>query len=377
MLHRYEQTFLQHHTVSAQVLKTFHAIKICRTRKLGGHKKRCSCCDHVSISYNSCRNRHCPKCQNIAKQKWIKQREAELLVVPYFHVVFTLPSEFNLLALSNPKQVYNALFQASWQTIQTFSADPKHLGAKTGMTAVLHTWGQTLSLHPHLHCIVPGGGLNAKGEWVLPKKSTKRSIRNQKYLYPTQTLSAVYRAKFMSCLREQITIPQQIAKAVMYKDWVVYAKRPFLGPKQVIEYLGRYTHKIAISNHRLLSINNRRITFGYKDYRASGANKKMTLSSIEFIRRFSMHILPHGFTRIRHYGILASKNKAIDLNKAKTYFGLGKWIKQEFKWEDIASERLNIIPNQCPKCKKLTLEVIEIIHPMRGPPSAIKPNNDF
>ena len=337
----------------------------------------CSSCDHITISYNSCRNRHCPKCQTIAKERWIKQREAELLVVPYFHVVFTLPSEFHTLARSNPKEVYNALFQASWQTIQTFAADPKHLGAKTGMTAVLHTWGQTLNLHPHLHCIVPGGGINDKDEWGLPKKLSKRSTRQQKYLYPKRAMSKVFRAKFMACLRKQTTIPQPIAKAVMSKEWVVYAKRPFFGPKQVIEYLGRYTHKIAISNHRLVSIDNDKITFDYKDYRATGAKKQMTLYAPEFIRRFSMHVLPAGFTRIRHYGILASKNKAIDLNKAKAYFGLERWEKQKIKWEDIAREKLNIIPNKCPKCKNMTLEIVEIIQPMRGPPSAIKPNDDF
>lgn len=245
------------------------------------------------------------------------------------------------------------------------------------MTAVLHTWGQTLSLHPHLHCIVPGGGINDKSEWVMPKKSAKKAVRNQKYLYPKKALSTVFRAKFMACLREQITIAQPIAKAVMSKNWVVYAKRPFLGPKQVIEYLGRYTHKIAISNHRLLSIDNDLITFGYKDYRAAGVNKQMSLTAPEFIRRFSMHILPPGFTRMRHYGMLASKNKATDLNKAKQYFGLEKWTKQVYKWEDLAREKLNVIPNQCPKCKKLTLEIREVIQPMRGPPSKLKPNCEF
>lgn len=281
------------------------------------------------------------------------------------------------MARSHPKQVYNALFQASWKTIQTFAADPKHLGAKTGMTAVLHTWGQTLSLHPHLHCIVPGGGINEKSEWVLPKKSSKQAVRNQKYLYPKKAMSAVFRAKFMAALREHITIPQPIAKVVMSKSWVVYAKRPFFGPPQVIEYLGRYTHKIAISNHRLVDIHNNQITFTYKDYRASGVKKQMSLAASEFIRRFSMHILPHGFTRMRHYGILASKNKAVQLNKAKEYFGLARWKKQAIKWEDLAMQKLNIIPNQCPKCKQLTLSIREVIQPLRGPPSAIKPNCEF
>jgi len=246
------------------------------------------------------------------------------------------------------------------------------------MTTILHTWGQNLCLHPHVHCIVPGGDIDKRGDWVLPKKSAKQSARNIKYLFPRKALSKVYRAKFMSCLRQQIDIPQSTAKRVMSKEWVVYAKRPFLGSQQVIEYLGRYTHKIAISNHRLLDISNGKMTFSYKDYNASGVKKSMTLQATEFIRRFSLHILPWGFTRMRHYGILASKNKAIDLNKAKDYFGLERWKKQKITWGAIAVEKLNISPNQCPKCKQQTLQIIERIEPNRGPPvNTLKPNHAF
>jgi len=329
------------------------------------------------VSYNSCRNRHCPKCQAVARERWIKEREAELLKVPYFHIVFTLPHELNGLAKKHPKAFYNALFRASWLTIQQFSSDPKHLGAKTSMTAVLHTWGQQLSLHPHLHCIVPGGGINEKGIWVFPKKYQK-SKRKLKYLFPKKALSIVYRAKFMACLREEINIPQSIAGEIMRKEWVVYAKQPFLGPKAVIEYLGRYTHKIAITNHRLVAINKGKVSFKYKDYSAASRSKIMELESSEFIRRFSLHVLPRGFRRMRHYGMLASRNKSIDLNVAKEYFGLERWKKEKISWEAIAEEKLNIHPNQCAVCKNNTMRAVEAIAPLRGPPNKnIKPNYAF
>ena len=365
-------------TANNQQLRTLNAIKICRTAKLGGHKKKCNNCGNVEISYNSCRNRHCPKCQAVARERWIMQRQAELLDVAYFHIVFTLPHQFNALAKQNPKQVYNALFRASWQTIKQFAGDPDHLGAKTGMTAILHTWGQQMSLHPHVHCIVPGGGIDKKGSWIVPKKYRKKSKQKIKYLFPKKALSIVYRAKFMACLREQLTIPQDVAKQVMQTNWVVYAKQPFLGPKQVIEYLGRYTHKIAISNHRLLSVENGKITFNYKDYSNAAINKQMSLNANEFIRRFCLHILPHGFIRIRHYGILASRNKAIDLNKAKEYFGLEKWVKQKIDWLIIAQEKFNINPKYCSICKSKTMIITQVINPERGPPlSKLQPNYDF
>lgn len=298
--------------------------------------------------------------------------------VPYFHIVFTLPHELNVLAKQQPKAVYNALFRASWQTLQQFALDPKHLGAKTGMTAVLHTWGQQLALHPHLHCIVPGGGIDPKGNWVLPLKSRKKARRKVKYLFPTKAMGNVYRAKFMVELRKELQIPPSIANVVMQKQWVIYAKRPFLGPQQVIEYLGRYTHKIAISNHRLLDVGQGKVTFRYKDYADSSTNKTMTLQATEFIRRFCLHVLPHGFVRMRHYGILASKNKAKELNIAKAFFGLQPWKKQQLSWQEIAQKLLHIQPHQCPNCKTNTLKITQVIEPqrqractnlLRGPPA--------
>lgn len=302
------------------------------------------------------------------------EREAELLEVPYFHVVFTLPHEFNEMAIQKPKEVYNALYKSAWQTIQTFAADPKHLGAKTSMIAVLHTWGQSLSLHPHLHCIIPGGGINKKGEWVYPKKFGKK--KQSKYLFPKRALSLVFRAKYLAELRKTTTIDNHIARKVMNKKWVVYAKQPFFGPKAVVEYLGRYTHKIAISNHRILAISNGLITFKYKDYRTQGASKTMTLKASEFIRRFSLHVLPKGFRKMRNYGILSSRTKALDLNKAKAYFGMEKWQKQKLTWEQIAKDKLNIDPHTCRACGQKTMIVIEEILPQsshqRGPPLMIK-----
>jgi len=243
---------------------------------------------------------------------------------------------------------------------------------------VLHTWGQNMSLHPHLHCIVPGGGLSKDGKWKTPVKYRDKAKRKVKYLFPKKAMSTVFRAKFMACVRAEMPIEQSIAKKVMRKNWVVYAKHPFLGPQQVLEYLGRYTHKIAISNHRLVSVKNEEVSFRYKDYKANASNKVMTLKASEFIRRFCLHILPHGFVRMRHYGILASRNKSVELNKAKEYFGLSKWEKQKIGWEQIAIDRLNYNPNQCPKCKLLTLEIICVMAPRRGPPiNTLKPNNEF
>ena len=368
VLHLYKDDFLQKHKTSRYVLRTLNALQVCRTAALGGHILKCKECGAVENRYNSCRNRHCPKCQQIAKQRWIMERERELLDVPYFHIVFTLPHELNPLAKKYPKEVYNALFRASWQSIDTFARDPKHIGAKTGMTSVLHSWGQQLSLHPHLHCIVPGGGINPQGKWVFPKKYAKKSKNKIKYLFPKKALSKVFRAKFMAELRKEVEIEQYIAKVLMSKNWVVYAKRPFLGPKQVIEYLGRYTHKIAISNHRLIDIEDGNVSFKYKDYRTEEYFKIMTLEASEFIRRFCLHILPPGFMKMRHYGILSSRNKAIDLNKAKEFFGLEKWLKQKVNWETIVREVLMINPFQCKQCGKISLEIVQSVNASRAPP---------
>ncbi len=268
--------------------------------------------------------------------------------------------------------MYNALFYAAWKTIQTLSADSKHLGAKTGMTAVLHTWGQQLWLHPHLHCIIPAGGITPDGNW----KSTKGK---GKYLFPQLVMSRIYRASFMKHLRGSgVIIPQNIAKKVFSKDWVVYAKQPFSSPKTVVEYLGRYTHKVAISNHRLKSVDNHQIQFTYKDYRQGAKKLTCRISPNEFLRRYVQHILPKGFVRMRHYGILASKNKSKELNIAKAYFDCELWEKQKFTWQEIAQLQLDLNPDQCSKCKNLTIEILGTMLPERGPPIlATKPNQNF
>jgi hypothetical protein len=314
-----------------------------------------------SVSYNSCRNRHCPKCQTTNRERWIIDRESELLPVPYYHMVFTLPHFFNELLPKHDKQLYNALFFASWQTIKTFSADPKYLGAKTGMVSILHTWGQQLWRHPHVHCIVPGGGITPSGKW-------KHCKNKNRYLFPKRALSLVFRAKFMAALRKEIDLPQHIAKQAFKTRWVVYAKRPFASPKTVVEYLGRYTHKIAISNHRLIDVNKNTVTFHYKDYRDAAKKKQVSLTGHEFLRRFADHILPHGFVRMRHYGFLASKNKPKQLNIAKKELNQPEWKKTKYSWIQIAKEKLNFNPELCPHCSSESLIIIKVIDPQRGPP---------
>ena len=278
-------------------LRTLKAIKQCRTAALGGHIDACDSCGNVTISYNSCRNRHCPKCQGANREDWIRERASELLPVPYFHVVFTLPDAINGLVLHEPKLVYDTLFEAAWATIQKFA---QRQGLHMGMIAVLHTWGQNLSLHPHLHCIVPGGGVNAHGAW--------QNIRaDGKFLFSVKALSKVFRGKY--CEKLKIKNARQYAairQGLWQQPWVVFAKRPFGSPQTVVEYLGRYTHKVAISNHRIKAIHHSTVTFDYKDYRQNGLKKQMTLTHEEFIRRFSLHILPKRFVKIRHYGILSS-----------------------------------------------------------------------
>lgn len=355
------QAYHQRYQVPVQVSKTLRAISLCRTSALGGHTDACTNCGTISQSYNSCRNRHCPKCQATHRERWMAAREQELLPVPYYHVVFTLPHAFNELLPRHAKDLYNSLFTASWQTIQAFANDPKYLGAKTGMVAVLHTWGQQLWLHPHVHCIVPGGGLTRKGTW-------KQGRYKDKYLYPKRALSSVFRAKFMALLRQKMEVPQHIAQQAFAKKWVVYAKRPFANPQTVVEYLGRYTHKIAISNHRITQVDSQQVSFSYKDYRSAAQKKISCVSGVEFLRRFAYHVLPRGFMRIRHYGFLAGRNKPRELNLAKADLGEKAWEKLDISWQELAEKKLGIKPNVCPYCNTPTMVCIDIQVPPRGPP---------
>jgi putative transposase/transposase-like zinc-binding protein len=284
--------------------RTLYALAACRIEALGSHIDKCDnpSCNQVHISYNSCRNHHCPKCQGHKQEQWILARESDLINVPYYHIVFTLPGELNKLCFYSPAVVYGLLFKVAWSVIKDFASNPKFLGAKTGMVSIIHTWGQNLSLHPHLHCIVPSGGVSAALKW-------KQAKGKDKYLFPVKAMSNVFRARFVEGLRKVTTLEESLYKQLFVNPWVIYCKRPFFGPQQVVEYLGRYTHKVAISNHRIKSIKDGNVTFTAKDYRYGGRKHNITLSEYEFIRRFSLHILPKGFTRIRHYGILSSSLK--------------------------------------------------------------------
>ena len=338
-------------------LRTLNAVRRCRSAELGAHVDGCLSCGHLRISYNSCRNRHCPKCQGNEREKWIQAREAELLPVPYFHIVFTIPDTLNPLCLHKDREVYNILFQSVWHVLNTFGNDHKWLGAQTGMISILHTWGQTMTLHPHLHCIVPGGGLTKAGKWKTAKSDGK-------YLFNVKAMSKVFRGKFISLLKERLPgeMNKQFINELYKNEWVVYAKRPFSGPESVIEYLGRYTHKIAISNHRIKNIEEGKVSFSYKDYKHAAVTKEMTLDSMEFIRRFAMHILPKGFVRIRHYGILSSTSKsacAVIIKEQLPPLPEVKNVKPK-------SEIYN--PLQCPCCKKETMHTILRFN-RRGPPA--------
>lgn len=343
-------------------LRTLSAIRRCRTAALGGHIDVCTNCNHIRISYNSCRNRHCPKCQQIQRERWIHARHDELLPVPYFHVVFTVPEPFNTLCLYKPRLLYNLLFSTAWSVIQSFARDPNHLGADTGMICILHTWGQNLSLHPHLHCIIPGGGITTAGYW-------KNTRHQGDFLFPVKALSVVFRARMVAALRaSELSLDKPFYNSLFKTNWVVYAKKAFGGPDQVIEYLGRYTHKIAISNHRIVNIDTTNVTFGYKDYRDQNTKKIMTLNALEFIRRFALHILPKGFMRIRHYGILSSTRKQKTLPIIHEQLTAKLFIPHEKKdWKEVCVQYLNYNPDCCPVCKKETMITL-MVFDRRGPP---------
>ena len=340
--------------------RTLNAVRRCRTAALGGHIDGCSSCGHIRISYNSCRNRHCPKCQGTEREKWIQARHEELLPVPYFHVVFTLPDTLNQLCMHKPKLMYDLLFQTAWSVLNSFGHDHKWLGAQTGMISVLHTWGQTMTLHPHLHCIVPGGGLTKQGKWKTAKSDGR-------YLFNVKAMSKAYRGRFIAALKEQLPqeMTPQFVNTLYQHNWVVYAKRPFGGPQQVIEYLSRYTHKVAISNHRLQSVDNGQVKFSYKDYKHGSVKKDMTLQGIEFIRRFSLHILPKGFVRIRHYGICSSTSKIKNAVIIKEQ--LPQQEEAAAAKSDSKAAPVIYNPKQCPHCKKETMQTL-MDFDRRGPP---------
>jgi len=329
---RYGELYRRDHPLPLSHLKVMHAIEVCRTAYLGGHVERCDRCGFERMAYNSCRNRHCPKCQALTKAEWLEKRKAELLPIDYFHLVFTLPHELNALALCNKKVVFDLLFKGVSQTLEEFAADPKHgLGGRTGFTAILHTWDQKLLDHFHLHCLVAGGALSFDGGRFLRARNN--------YLFPVRALSKVFRGKFIDSLKNifakgELIFPGKIAylgtskgfsdliRQLWQKDWVVYSKAPFNSPEKVLDYLGRYTHRVAIANHRIVKVENGLVIFRYRDRADGDTCKQMTITVEEFIRRFLLHVLPDSFMRIRHYGFLANRCKKQLLSRCRALLGL-------------------------------------------------------
>jgi hypothetical protein len=373
-----QQLLLQHAAHQSQnfhVQKVLQRLRSCRTAALGYHIYRCSddTCSYVKYQYHSCRDRHCPGCGALKKQQWIEDRTAELLPVKYYHVVFTLPHELNSLVMGHRQLLFKLLFDASSQTLLSFAADPKYLQAQPGIISVLHTWGQQLSFHPHIHCIVSGGGITNDGQW---KEATKNDWR---FLFPVKAMSLVFKGKFLEALKTLIeaktVIPSTqtdlkgLFNLLYQKDWIVYAKAPFGGPHAVIEYLGRYTHKVAISNHRLSVINEQddTVTFDYKDYSDDNKQKQMTISGSEFIRRFEQHILPERFTKIRTYGYLANRNRHQRINEVLQAMKLQKHKERLIVPLQVRMmEQYGIDLSECPCCKKKTMQLVRIFNPWKN-----------
>jgi hypothetical protein len=350
-------------------LKVMSAVEHCRTAALGGHVARCEECDHIHIAYNSCRNRHCPKCQGAAAKEWLADREAELLPVPYYHVVFTLPAPIADIAYQNKAEIYAILFKAAAETLLTIAADPNHLGARIGLTAVLHTWGSALTHHPHVHCIVPGGGLSLDGmRWVscrpgffLPVRVLSRLFRR----LVLEQLAQAHEAGRLHFFGDHATLAERRAFAAYLAplrtiEWVVYAKRPFAGPAAVLAYPSRYTHRVAIANSRLIACDDTGVTFRWKDYRAKGRErmKVMTLASDEFIRRFLIHVLPSRFHRIRHYGLFANGGRAENIARARELLGVSP-TQNEPNDADADEPPTSLLPCPCCGGRMIIIEIFE------------------
>jgi predicted Zn-ribbon and HTH transcriptional regulator len=378
--------YRESHPLLMRMLKTMSAIERCRTAVLGGHVDQCDSCGYLRISYNSCRNRHCPKCQSLPREKWLAARKRDLLPVEYFHIVFTVPDLLNPLALRNQKVIYDILFKAASRALLALSKDPKHLGAEIGFISILHTWGQNLMDHPHLHCLVPGGGLSLDGKrWISSRGG---------FFIPVKVLSRLFRGKFLFYLKEAYrggklkfvgeirslgdTRKFQMMMDELYrKQWVLYCKPPFRSPKQLLEYLGRYTHRVAISNHRLVKVEDGKVTFRWRDYKDGNKNKQMTLEAFEFIQRFLLHILPNNFVKIRHYGLLSNRNRQTKLRQCQKILGSTSKGKQQSTesegWERLLFELTGIDPRICPCCGKGRMVTREILSPQGpAPPGEVR-----
>jgi hypothetical protein len=374
---RYGAAYRLQHGASLSVAqrRVMTAVEVCRTAVLGGHLEQCDRCGHERNAYNSCANRHCPKCQSLARAEWLENRRTELLNTQYFHVVFTVPEQIARIAYQNKKVVYGILFHATAETLRTIAADPKHLGAEIGFFAVLHSWGSNLLHHPHLHCVVPGGGLSPDGtQWIscrprffLPVRVLSRLFRRLFLEYLIKAFDAGKLQLFSSLepLRERRAFLRHLAPTRATK-WVVYAKRPFAGPEQVLDYVGRYTHRVAISNNRLLDIDHGTITFRFKDYRHDGQQKTMTLDAEEFIRRFLLHVLPDGFQRIRYYGFLGNRYREEKLARCRQLLGMPACpptSEESQDYRDRYEELTGCSLRECPVCHQGCMVTIAILLP--------------
>jgi hypothetical protein len=384
---QYGPAYREAHRLSRNQWRVMRAIEVCRTAALGGHKDQCDHCGHLEISYNSCRNRHCPKCQTLRKEKWIEARREDLLPIEYFHVVFTLPCALNPLVSMNPQLLYDLLFRSASETLLQLAKDPKHLGAKVGMIGILHTWGQNLMDHPHIHCVVTGGGLSSDGSrWVPGRKD---------FFIPVRVMSALFRGKFLDLLKKCFTsgdlvFPSSIShlqepktfesfrRLLYHKKWVVYCKPPFDGAKGVLQYLGRYTHRIAISNNRILAIQDGQVSFLWRDYADGNFQKTMTLKADEFIRRFLLHVLPPRYVRIRHFGLLANRNRKDNIALCRAIISGGQLIiKENFRqetWQEQLLRICGIDVTACPVCQKGRMFRVALLFPYRcnSPPEVFR-----
>ena len=366
------------HALPLNHLRVMRAVEVCRTATLGGHKDRCDSCGHIEISYNSCRNRHCPKCQILQKEKWIEARNEDLLPIQYFHVVFTIPSGLNPLVIMNQKVIYDLMFRSVSETLTELSGNPKHLGARIGFMSVLHTWGQNLMDHPHIHCVVTGGGLSLDGDrWVSCRK---------RFFIPVRIMSALFRGKLLAHIKstfeagelifpggigylKELHVFERFRKQLYYKNWVVYCKPPFDGAKGVLQYLGRYTHRIAISNNRILTADNGTVSFRFRDSSDDNKQKTMTLKTDEFIRRYLLHVLPDRYVRIRHFGLLANRSRKDNISLCRELLGTPGVIEsvkeKKETWQEQLLRICGIDVTVCPVCQKGRMSRVDELPPSR------------
>jgi Putative transposase/Transposase zinc-binding domain len=381
---RYGEAYRQNHgaALSMAQRRVMTAIELCRTAALGGHLERCDSCAYERPCYDSCRNRHCPKCQSLARAQWVEKRKAEILPTHYFHVVFTLPEQLAAIAYQNKELVYGILFRATVETLSTIAADPKHLGAEIGFFAILHTWGQNLLHHPHLHCVVPGGGISPDGtRWIrcrprffLPIRVLSRLFRRLflKYLQAAFDAGKLRFCSSLEALRDSQVFRRHL-DAVRHVNWVVYAKAPFAGPQQVVDYVGRYTHRVAIANHRIVDIENGQVSFNWRDYRDNNQQKIMTLSAEEFIRRFLLHVLPSGFHRIRYYGFLGNRYRKAKLEHCRQLLGMtppNESSSQPQPCEDYRDRYEQLTGHslrECPMCHRGRMITVKLLAKSRSP----------